>query len=307
MKKKFFVIINPNAGKKKAQKDWAVLSNLLTNNGFQFEFTFSNGRMDAFNLALDAIANGTREIIAIGGDGTFNEVINAIISQKNCTSTDITIGLFGIGTGNDWCRTLKIPCEYNQALEIIKAGNTFLQDVGVAHFEYDGIKSSRYFANVAGMGFDATVAKKVNDDKDSSHTGKILYLKNLLLCLLKSKIVNCEIKIDDEKFNTEIFSMSVGIGKYNGGGMMQLPNAVPDDGLLDITLIKKISKFDVMKQTKNLYDGTFIKHPSVALYQGKNVEITSDTLVNLELDGESVGHSPFSFGILPKALKVYIP
>src|SRR3989339_54127 len=258
MKKRFFVIINPNAGKKKAQKDWVILSNLLTNNGFQFEFGFTSGRLDALNLALNAIANGVRDILAIGGDGTFNEIVNAIISQKICPSTDITIGLFGIGTGNDWCRTLKIPGDYNQALEIIKSGN-------------------------------------------------ILYLKNLLLCLLKSKIVNCEIKIDEEKINAEIFSMSVGIGKYNGGGMMQLPNAVPDDGLLDITLIKKISKFDVMKQTKNLYDGTFIKHPSVALYQGKKVEITSDTPINLELDGESVGHSPISFEILPNALKVFIP
>lgn len=307
MRKKFFVIINPNAGKKKAQKDWAILSNLLTNNGFQFNFSFTSGRLDALNLAQDAIANGTRDIIAIGGDGTFNEVVNAIISQKICPSTDITIGLFGIGTGNDWCRTLNIPYDYSKALEIIKSGKTFLQDVGHAHFENDGKKSSRYFANVAGMGFDATVAKKVNDDKDSNRTGKILYLKNLLLCLLKSKIVNCEIKIDEEKINAEIFSMSVGIGKYNGGGMMQLPNAVPDDGLLDITLIKKISKFDVMKQTKNLYDGTFIKHPSVALYQGKIVEITSNTPVNLELDGESVGQSPFCFEILPKALKVFIP
>ncbi|OGU40124.1 MAG: hypothetical protein A2X61_06990 [Ignavibacteria bacterium GWB2_35_12] len=307
MKKRFFVIINPNAGKKKAQKDWVILSNLLTNNGFQFEFGFTSGRLDALNLALNAIANGVRDILAIGGDGTFNEIVNAIISQKICPSTDITIGLFGIGTGNDWCRTLKIPGDYNQALEIIKSGNTFLQDVGIAHFENESKKSSRYFANVAGMGFDATVAKKVNDDKDSNRSGKILYLKNLFTCLLKSKIVNCEIKIDEEKINAEIFSMSVGIGKYNGGGMMQLPNAVPDDGLLDITLIKKISKFDVMKQTKNLYDGTFIKHPSVALYQGKKVEITSDTPINLELDGESVGHSPISFEILPNALKVFIP
>ncbi|TAL71065.1 MAG: diacylglycerol kinase family lipid kinase [Bacteroidetes bacterium] len=307
MSKKFFVIINPNAGKKKAQKDWIILSNLLTNNGFKYEFSFTGGRLDAYNLALNAIVNGTRDIIAIGGDGTFNEIVNAIITQKICTSTDITLGLFGIGTGNDWCRTLKIHCDYNNALEIVKAGKTFLQDVGLAYFQNNGTNSSRYFANVAGMGFDAAVAKKVNDDKDSNRTGKLLYLKNLFTSLLKSEFVNCEIKIDDEKINAEIFSMCVGIGKYNGGGMMQLPNAVADDGLLDITLIKTISKFDVIKQTKNLYNGTFIKHPSVSLYQGKKVEIKSDTPIHLELDGEYVGHSPFSFEILPKALKVFIP
>ncbi|MBI5324022.1 MAG: diacylglycerol kinase family lipid kinase [Ignavibacteriae bacterium] len=307
MEKNFFVIINPNAGKKKAQKDWAVLSNLLTNNGFTYEFRFTGGRLDAYNLALDAIANGTRQIIAIGGDGTFNEVVNAIISQKICPSTDIAIGLFGIGTGNDWCRTLNIPCNYSEALDIIKSGKFFMQDAGIAKFDNDGKRTSRYFANVAGMGFDASVAKKVNEDKDSNRTGKILYLKNLFMCLMKSEIVNCEIRIDENKISDEIFSMCVGIGKYNGGGMMQLPNAIADDGLLDITIIKKISKFEVIKQTKNLYDGTFVRHSCVSLFQGKNVEIKSDKIINLELDGEYVGHSPFNFEIIPKAIKVFIP
>ena len=307
MSKIFYVIINPNAGKKKAQKDWDILSNLLTNNGFKYEFKFTNGKLDAFYLALNAIENGTKEIIAIGGDGTFNEIVNAILTQKKCKSTDISLGLFGIGTGNDWCRTLKIPCNYNEALNIVKAGKTFIQDVGLATFQNDEKSTSRHFANVAGMGFDASVAKKVNEDKDSNRTGKILYLKNLLICLLKSEYYNSEITIDTNKIREEIFSMSIGIGKYNGGGMMQLPNAIPDDGLLDITMIKKISKFQVIKQTKNLYDGTFIKHPCVTLYRGNKIYINSETRMDLELDGEYVGHSPFRFEILPKALKVFVP
>jgi YegS/Rv2252/BmrU family lipid kinase len=317
MSDSFFVVINPNAGKRRAEKDWQLISSMLLDAGIKFNHKFTTHKFHANTITVQAIEQGFRKIIAIGGDGTFNEVINAIFYQKSYLASEITIGVICVGTGNDWCRTLGIPDDYSSAINIIKSGNTKLFDVGLAHFNNNGTKSSRYFANVAGMGFDAMVAKKVNEDKDSNRTGKILYLKNLLLCLLKSKTINCSIKIDALTVEAPIFSMSVGIGRYNGGGMMQLPNAIPDDGLLDITLIKKISRFDVIMQTKNLYDGTFIKHPSVALYRGKKVEIdtvlnsTADlesapTLLDLELDGEYVGHSPVEFEILPSVLNVFI-
>ncbi len=328
MSDSFFVVINPNAGKRRAEKDWHLILSLLLNSGIKFNHKFTTHKLHANTITTEAIGKGFRKFIAIGGDGTFNEVTNAIFSQKTCPASEIKFGVICVGTGNDWCRTLGIPNDYNSAVEIIKAGNTSLFDVGLAHFNNDKMKSSRYFVNVAGMGFDAMVAKKVNEDKDSNRTGKILYLKNLFLCLLKSKAINCSIQIDDantipcnsEQCHPErsrrnsrrisieapIFSISVGIGKYNGGGMMQLPNAIADDGLLDITLIKKISRFDVIMQTKNLYDGTFIKHPSVALYQGKKVLIEAEEPVGIELDGEYVGNTPVEFEVLPRVLRVFV-
>ena len=98
--------------------------------------------------------------------------------------------------------------------------------------------------------------------------------------------------------------MSVGICKYNGGGMKQLPNAIPDDGLLDMTLIKKLGKLTVLKEVKNLYDGSFIQHPKVQTFQGKSFRIDSKPAINLEVDGESLGHSPFTFEVIPASLRV---
>ena len=100
--------------------------------------------------------------------------------------------------------------------------------------------------------------------------------------------------------------MSVGICKYNGGGMMQLPNAIADDGLLDLTLIKKLGKFTVLKEVKNLYDGSFIKHPKVQTFQATSYTIESRPNINLEVDGESLGHSPFIFEVIPKCLRVVV-
>jgi diacylglycerol kinase (ATP) len=120
------------------------------------------------------------------------------------------------------------------------------------------------------------------------------------------KYSETEIIIDDlpERYKNKTFSVSVGICKYNGGGMKQLPNAIPDDGLLDMTLIKKLGKLTVLKEVKNLYDGSFIKHPKVQTFQGKSFRIDSKPAIKLEVDGESLGHSPFAFDVIPASIRV---
>ena len=135
--------------------------------------------------------------------------------------------------------------------------------------------------------------------------GALLYLYSLVLSLITYKIHNANIKIDEiPKFEAEIFSLSIGIGKYNGGGMMQLPDAITNDGLFDLTIICKITRLDVVKNIKNLYDGSFIKHPSVKTFKAKNIRIESDDAFFLEVDGESLGHSPLTFELKPLALNV---
>ena len=160
--------------------------------------------------------------------------------------------------------------------------------------------------NMAGMGFDALVAHKVNQDKERHQTSKAVYIKNLVTSLIESQSQPYKIVIDDKKIKEDIFSMCVGIGKYNGGGMMQAPNAVPDDGIFDITLIRKISKTDVITNVKNLYDGSFVSHLSVALMRGQEIYIEAPKKVSLEADGESLGYPPFEYEILPRSLCVIV-
>jgi diacylglycerol kinase family enzyme len=110
--------------------------------------------------------------------------------------------------------------------------------------------------------------------------------------------------LDDKEIRSDIFSINIGICKYSGGGMMQAPEAIADDGLFDITVIKKISKFEVIKNVKNLYDGSFIRHPKVNTYRAKKVIINSESPVLFEADGESLGTFPLSFEIIPRCLSV---
>jgi len=302
--RKWFVIINPNAGNKAGFRDWEKISSELNSQNINYEFAFTKEKMHAVEISKTAVENGFRNVIVVGGDGTLNEVVNGFYLQNSVPVYELTIAMIPVGTGNDWCRTLEIPIEYNEAIRLIKNEKIFVQDIGIVKFQKAGNTITRYFVNVAGTGFDADVAKKVNQDKENNKTGKILYIKNLLGTLFSSKSKKYSIRIDGEQINCKVFSMCAGICKFNGAGMMQLPNAVPNDGLLDMTIIKTISKIDVIRNVKNLYNGSFVSHRSVETHQGKHFLIETSEKVDLEIDGESVGHSPFEFSILPNSLNV---
>ncbi|MFU8843987.1 MAG: diacylglycerol/lipid kinase family protein [Bacteroidales bacterium] len=302
-------IINPNAGRKKAAQDRNKIHDLLLRSGLSFQWVLTTHREHAIALTTKFIKKGFRKFLVIGGDGTLNEVVNGIFFQKAVPSTEFLVGMIPVGTGNDWCRMFEIPVHYDEAVEILKQQNIFLQDIARVEFHQGGKQKRRYFINVAGMGYDAEVAAKTNKDKEHGKGGPLLYLKNLFTSLLFYKHTNTKVVIDNQSekpLTTRTFSMSIGICRYNGGGMMQLPSALPDDGLLNATLIKKIGKLTVLKEVKNLFDGSFVNHPKVLTFTGKSFKIDSSPPINLEADGESLGHSPFYFEVIPAALHVVV-
>lgn len=302
---KWLIIVNPNAGSKKGEKDWPKICQHLTREGFNYECVFTEHRNHAIHLASDNIARGFRNIAVVGGDGTLNEVLNGIMGQVAVPPLEISLGMIPVGTGNDWCRTFHIPFDYKKAIAILKTGKTFIQDVGLVHYHKESEKHSRYFMNVAGMGYDALVAKKTNIMKEKGHGNTFAYFYFVFASLFQYKFLDGVIEVDDEiVFKGEIFSMNVGICKYNGGGMMQVPYAIPDDGLMDVMVIRKASKFAVVRYTRKLYDGTLVNLPFVTTFRGKHVRIRSTESIYIETDGESLGHTPFTFEILPLALRV---
>ena len=300
----YFLIVNPQAGLGKGSKDWPVISALFEKKGIPIEFEFTKEKLHAKELAILAIESGFRKLIAVGGDGTLNEIVNGIMEQQFCSSTEVILGMIPIGSGNDWRRMYDIPDDYEGAVDVIRRGNYFIQDTGKVTFLKNGKKNHRYFANIAGIGFDAVVVNKTNRQKERNQGGRFLYLYNIFTSLFTSDYSNAEILIDEEKINSSVFSMNVGICKYSGGGMMQVPEAIPDDGFFDITLIRKIGKFDVIKNVKNLYDGSFVKHPKVSTFRAKHILVDSDPAVFVEVDGESLGTTPLDFEIIPSSLTI---
>lgn len=300
----WLVIVNPNAGAGKCLHDWPLIEKLLDSSGISYQIAFTVRKLHAIIISKNFVNRGYKKIIVVGGDGTMNEVINGIFRQKKFETSEITLGMIPVGTGNDWGKMFGISNNYSDAIRTILESKTFLQDAGKANYFKNNKNHNRYFVNIAGLGFDAMVVKKANRLKNKGKSNPSLYLLNIFTCLFKYKTKLATIEIDDVSYSKEIFSLSLGICKYNGGGMLRLPNALPDDGLFDLTLIKKIGRIDVMRNIKRLYDGTIIKHPKVETYRGRNIRISSKSKIFLETDGENLGHSPIEFTIIPASIKV---
>ncbi len=301
----WFVIVNPNAGKRKGEKDWLEIAALLNEAGIDFVNVFTEHKNHAVALTRKYIENGYKNIIAVGGDGTLNEVVNGIFSQAHVPVADIVLAMIPVGTGNDWCRTFNIPNDYKKAIRVIARRNLFTQDIGsVKYISSSGNEKVRYFINMAGMGFDALVAKKTNKQKEAGKSNPFSYAINIFSSLFNYKSTKVTIMLDNEKVETGVFSMSVGICQYNGGGMKQAPGALPDDGLFDLTIIQPIGKFKVIRNVLKLFDGSFTRLHEVSTYRSSQIVIHSNPAMYIEADGESLGHTPFVFSILPRCLNV---
>jgi YegS/Rv2252/BmrU family lipid kinase len=307
--KRWFVVVNKNAGNRKAGKDWTAIKELLTNNGFDFHAFFTNDRGDAVQIVRDQLEKGLRKMIVVGGDGTVNEAVNGIFGQGNLSATDVILGLVPVGTGNDWGRMYGTPKNYEEAVMLIKYGKVFHQDIGFVNFELDGHEFTQYFANNSGIGYDARVAKETNKLKEKGRAGTLAYLSVLVSGLFKYRYQKIRMEIDGKTvFEGPYFTLTLGICSYNGGGMKQLPHAVPDDGQLEVTVIRAVRKDIIIRNLYKVYSGSHVKLPIVDTYRGSEVKIygIDVEIPELETDGESYGEGPFSFGVLPKALGIIV-
>lgn len=303
-KSNWIVIVNQAAGGGKTEKDWPKIRQLLDKHGILYEPFLTSRRLHASIIARNKINQGYSKIIVVGGDGTMNEVINGVFAQQRIHTTEVMLGMISVGTGNDWARMFNIPSDYEGAIQTIKKQKTFVQDAGLVNYRKNGKEWKRYFINIAGMGFGARVTERSNRMKDRGKSGPFLYFYNIFFSLLRYRSQQAEIDIDGMTMDRRIFSLNVGIGKYNGGGMMQVPHAIVDDGLYSITLIKKIGKLNVLANIKRLYNGSITKHSRVETFIGKTVQIAGPGMLKVETDGESLGHGPMSFQIIPKSVRV---
>lgn len=303
-KKEWFTVVNPNAGNGKGKKDWNRISGLLSRAGIHINAVFTEHKGHAIELTRDAIGSGARKILTVGGDGTLNEIINGIFIQSACRPDETTIGLIPVGTGNDWGRMFGIPLIYEGAVDVIRENKTIPHDIGLINYFNGPEEGKRYFINIAGLGFESLVVKKTNKQKDKGRSNNAIYFFNLLTSLISYRNTLAEITVDGKKSSCKVFSINVGNGRYCGGGMRQTPDAVPDDGLLDITVIKEMGRIEIIKSLNMLYDGTILSHPKVDGYRTDNLRVESENLLYIEADGESLGHTPAVFSIIPSGINV---
>jgi YegS/Rv2252/BmrU family lipid kinase len=305
-KNNFFFLINPNAGNECGLKEWPAIEVLLKEYNVHYEFEFTTAVGHAANIVKSKILEGYRKFVVVGGDGTLNETVNGIFNQQEVPSTDIYIGLIQMGTGNDWSRYYNFATDYKVSIERFINSNSVRQDIGKIDYSCDVNLKSGYFINVAGLCFDSAVVKATNLMKERGRRTKSAYLISLLKSLIQYKPWQLKIFINDEILEGKFLSISIGNGKYSGGGMQQTPDALIDDGYLDVTIYENMPKFKIVTNIKKLYSGKILSIKGVRGFRTKSFRIESAQNIFAETDGEIIGSTPYEISIIPNSLNVFV-
>jgi diacylglycerol kinase family enzyme len=220
--------------------------------------------------------------------------------QRYVKTSDITIAVIPQGTGNDWIKTYNIPNNVEKAIEIIRRKKTILQDIGVINTD----NKTTFFNNVAGLGYDGYIVNKL---KTLKRFGSIAYLLSGLAGLLFYKKSTFKIIFDDKTIEAKCLMTIFGICKFSGGGMQFTKSVNPSDGLLDISIVKNLTIFDLVFNLKKLYSGKIVHHKKVATYKTKKITvITQTTKPFIQADGEIIAKGSVSVAIIEKAIQFVV-
>jgi diacylglycerol kinase (ATP) len=296
----WFLIVNPNAGNKNFKKSWNKIKYLLKLKNIQYSFAITQYTKHETILIKEVIKKGYRNIISVGGDGTLHHVVNGIMTQRYIKTSEIKLGIIPLGTGNDWIKTYNIPNSIEKSIDIIKKNSTIFQDIGCITLQ-NGKKE--YFNNLGGIGYDGYVVKNLNYLKK---IGSLAFLLSGLYSLFSYKKTKYSIYIKNKTIQEKCLMIIFGICKYSGGGLRITENPNPTDGLLDITIVKDISFFDVLINLPKLYNGTIVHHKKVDNYKVKDVKIINNYNSIIEADGEIIGNDSLNVSIHDKAVQFFI-
>ena len=292
------VIVNPTAGRGAGKAEGAKAIELFTAAGIEVVDLTGADMNEANANARHAINDSQVDgIVVVGGDGIAHLGVNL------CAGTDLPLGMIGAGTGNDLARSIGMPLNDT-------AGSV---DIILAHLNnprtVDAVKAQTstgefWFFGTISAGFDALVNQRANRWRWPK--GPSRYTLAMLAELASFKPIHYEATIDGEHRSFQAMLCAVANSESFGGGMRVAPNAIIDDGLLELFIVHSISRPEFIKVFPKVFTGEHISHPAVEIIQAKQVKISSGNMPAYS-DGEAVGHSPVSAQIMPGSLRVFAP
>jgi diacylglycerol kinase (ATP) len=298
------VIVNPRSGGGLSDRRWAAMMAPLTDGLGPFDTRFTEQRGDGKRLAQEEASGGRRLVVAFGGDGTISEVVDGLVAA----GAETELGIIPRGTGGDFRRSILVPEEVAAAAQRVKTAPARRIDVGRASFaSEEGSRASRCFVNVASFGFSADVASRAN--RSAKRLGaRIAFLGATVSSLVSYENVEVLIRIDGgEPQRRTVLMGAVGNGRFFGGGMKICPGSSLDDGILDLVLVGDFGRFELLTKIGTIYQGKHLDLPQVSSACARSVEVTpvnGSPPIAIELDGETPGHLPATFEVLPGALSL---
>ncbi len=292
------LIVNPVAGGGRARRSFSwLLARLSDRPDVRLVVTEKAGQAEL--IAAGAAAAGHDRVVAIGGDGTIQEVVNGILAA----SSQPSLGILPLGSGNDLARSLGVPRDRDAALEA--AIGPAERPVDLLHAT-NGAGQERWFGSAGGIGFDAQVATAMSTRRGWQR-GQAGYLFTTLAELRRFTNRRVTLTVDAERFERSVLFVAIANGAYYGGGMHIAPGAAVDDGQFDLCIVGDVSRLTALRQLVNLYRGTHVQHPDVTLLRGSRLLIEADASTGVHLDGEPFGSLPLQVELHPARLRVAAP
>lgn len=294
-------LVNPASDNGRTGRRWAELAHRAAHAGLDGETLFSERPGHLIELGRSAVDGGARLVVAVGGDGTLNEVINGVAER------DVDLATIPLGTGMDFGRAYGIPTGFDDAVRVARDGVSRTVDAGrVRYRTWDGQDAVRWFGNVGTVGMSGAVAQRANG-MSKAFGGRATFFYALTRVFLTWQNTEVTVTLDGAERSGRMHDVIVANGPWHGGGMKLAPDARPDDGLFDVVLIGDVAKIDFLTTAPKLYSGRHVGHPKVEVLRSAQVTVEAPERLPIEVEGEQIGTTPAAFELVPGALRVRVP
>ena len=291
---KHFFIVNPAAGKGKTVRIIPEIREFCESHGFSYEIEVTQYPGHATEIAKKQSSAQTLRIYSVGGDGTLNEVLNGMAGSGS------SLAVLPCGSGNDFVRSIvgeKIP---DDIIPMTIEGTERLIDYAKAN--------DKYFINIMSLGFDAQVAyQTVHFKKLPLISGKMAYILGILSTIINCRNEQMELKTDEDVLTGKCLLIAAGNGRYYGGGVHALPDALIDDSMFDICFVEAMTRLQILRLFPRYMKGLHRTIPGVHLLRSKKVEITLDKPIQFNRDGEIILADKAVLEIFHKSLPFVYP
>jgi YegS/Rv2252/BmrU family lipid kinase len=306
---KTFLVVNPRSANSQTGKRWAELSAQVHRSIGEFGHDFTAGAMDAARIARKAIDDGYDCIVAVGGDGTINEVVNGFFREGKAINPQAALAVIPRGTGGDFRRAFGWELDLDSALARLRTEKTEPFDVGlVEYINPEGKPEQRYFANIASVGVSAVVANEVNTSSKALG-GNMSFVWGTVKGMFRFEPPTVRLRADSgEPQEVAINVVAVANGRYFGSGMCVAPDALTHDGLFDITIWSGYTLKDFLFKSKGIYSGEHVTWKGTRRLKCRTFEVESadGQEVLIEVDGEVPGRLPAKMTLLPGAIRLKV-
>ena len=288
------VILNPTSGRERGPESIELLATTIRKQFSDVEIAVTTGDGDAERAAAVAVRDGCDALFVAGGDGTLNEALNGLAAAD--VLNRIVVGVVPFGTGNDFAAALGIPTDVDEALEVLLRGKTIAVDVG----EVNG----RVFVNTSGGGFIAEVSVAVTPQLKTI-AGRLAYLIGGAQALMEFEPVTATLTIEpgSQTLTHEVYAFAVCNSRLIGGGRLIAPEAIIDDGLLDLCLIEGMSTLEFVALARKVAAGDHINDSRVLYMKASAIDITFNREVNINTDGEAFEGRQCRYRVRPGAVR----